>query len=114
MAVALENSPCVVAIWRECGAARARSTSRRYSLVTAWACAGSEVGCGAVQCSDYSPRLRANGAGHELASRLVGGDDHAGVADAALHELPRGRKRAVGEQALAGADGHGMRPDVHA
>src|SRR5438034_6806732 len=57
---------------------------------------------------------RANGARHELARRLVGGDDHAGVADAALHELPRGGTRALGEQSLAGADGHGMRPDVHA
>src|SRR5437016_3370047 len=57
---------------------------------------------------------RANGARHELARRLVGGDDHAGVADAALHELPRRRTRALGEQSLAGADGHGMRPDVYA
>src|SRR6266498_4191180 len=57
---------------------------------------------------------RANGARHELARRLVGGDDHAGVADAALHELPLGRTRARGEQSLASADGHGMRPDVHA
>jgi hypothetical protein len=85
--------------------AYARSASARRT---------SELACGALQCSDGSPRLRANGAGHELARRLVGGDDHAGFAGTAPHEPPRSRKRAVGEQPLAGADSHGMRPDVHA